>query len=80
MAERGRSLKNDQWGAALNPHHSHFLAVDSAWERTASSRGGPWGSELGLRAAVERELAARVHVPSLGLDPATRGPTIKSLS
>ena len=61
------TLANDQWGAALNAHHTHFIAVDSGWERTAESTHAPWGHELPLRAALEMDLASRVHVPIVQL-------------
>ena len=55
------SLHNDQWGAQLNPNHTHFIAVDSGWERTDASRSGPWGHEQALRAGLERAYAARTN-------------------
>ena len=53
------TIANDRWGASLNPHHSHFIAVDSGWERSDNSSGGPWGSEQSFRASLEHAYAAR---------------------
>jgi hypothetical protein len=41
----------------LEPHHSHFLLVEDAEARD------PWGSEVALRFAIEREFSLRRRVP-----------------
>tara|TARA_B110001452_G_scaffold72343_2_gene58528 strand:- start:825 stop:2270 length:1446 start_codon:yes stop_codon:yes gene_type:complete len=45
-------------GAPLNPHHSHFVLVDSGKEAPAA-----WGSEIGLRYSFENFYSTQKHVP-----------------
>jgi hypothetical protein len=47
---------NSAEGAALEPHHSHFILVDTGREGRAA-----WGNEIPLRFAIERKVAARHH-------------------
>ena len=49
---------NSADGAALEPHHSHFILVDTGRQGRAA-----WGNEISLRFAIERKVAAHRHAP-----------------
>ena len=53
---------NSADGAALEPHHSHFILVDTGKEGRAA-----WGNEIALRFAIERKVSSaspRPHGPT----------------
>ncbi len=45
-------------GAPISPHHSHFLFIDSGKENSKA-----WGSEIKVRAAIEKHLTMARAVP-----------------
>ena len=49
-------------GAPLNPHHTHFICVDSSWTQ---GEPAPWGAEIALRAEIERAYAQKKGVPQV---------------
>lgn len=54
-------LTNDQWSAKLNPHHTHFIIVESGWKKSSTDKAGCVRPPLPLVRRADSRRVARAR-------------------